>query len=79
MNQNEKAQRDFETALNICSSDAQKSQAHFLFGLSLNDQKRYEEAYQHYLKSLEHKDYFGSHHKAKEEISRLKKEKLITP
>jgi len=78
LNQNEKAQRDFETALNICSSDAQKSQAHFLFGLSLNDQKRYEEAYEHYLKSLEHKDYFGSHHKAKEEISKLKKEKLIT-
>jgi tetratricopeptide (TPR) repeat protein len=78
LNQNEKAQRDFETALNNCNSDALKSQAPFLFGLSLNDQKRYEEAYEHYLESLEHKDYFGSHHKAKEEISKLKKEKLIT-
>jgi tetratricopeptide (TPR) repeat protein len=77
LDQNEKAQWDFETALNLCSSDALKSQAHFLFGLSLNDQKRYGEAYEHYLKSLEHKDYFGSHHKAKEEISKLKKEKLI--
>ncbi len=77
LNQDEKAQRDFETALNNCRSDAQKSQAHFLFGLSLNDQKRYEEAYQHYLKSLKHKDYFGSHHKAKEQIKKLKKEKLI--
>jgi tetratricopeptide (TPR) repeat protein len=78
LNQNENAQNNFESALNICNSDALKSQAHFLFGLSLNDQKRYDEAYQHYLKSLEHKDYFGSHHKAKEEIKKLKKEKLIT-
>jgi tetratricopeptide (TPR) repeat protein len=78
LNQDEKAQRDFETALDICNSDALKSQAHYLFGLSLNDQKRYEEAYQHYLKCLEHNDYFGSHHKAKEEIEKLKKEKLIT-
>lgn len=78
LNQNEKAQNDFETALNNCNSDALKSQAHYLFGLSLNEQERYQEAYQHYLKSLEYKDYFGSHHKAKEEIKKLKKEKLIT-
>jgi tetratricopeptide (TPR) repeat protein len=78
LNQNEKAQNDFQTALTTCNSDDLKSQAHFLFGLSLNDQKRYEEAYEHYMKSLEHKDYFGSHHKAEEEIKKLKKEKLIT-
>ena len=77
-NQNEKAQDDFEAALKVYSSDALKSQAHFLFGLSLNDQKRYQEAYEHYLKSLEYEDYFGSHHKAQEEIKKLKKEKLIT-
>jgi tetratricopeptide (TPR) repeat protein len=56
LNQNEKAQNDFHAALNICNSDDLKSQAHYLFGLSLNDQKRYEEAYEHYKKSLEHKD-----------------------
>jgi tetratricopeptide (TPR) repeat protein len=78
LNQNEKAQNDFQTALATCSSDDLKSQAHFLFGLSLNDQKRYQEAYEHYKKSLEHEDYFGSHHKAEEEIKKLKKEKLIT-
>ena len=77
LNQNEKAQSDFETALNKCDSDALKSQAHYLFGISLNEQGRYEEAYQHYLKSLEHKDYFGSHHKAKDEIKKLKRGKLI--
>lgn len=77
LNQNEKAQKDFDCALNTCNSDALKGQAHFLFGLSLNDQKRYEEAYQHYLKALEHEDYFGSHHKAEEEIKKLKKNKLI--
>lgn len=76
--QNEEAQNDFETALNKCNSDALKSQAHYLFGLSLDEQERYKEAYQHYLKSLEHEDYFGSHHKVKEEIKKLKKEKLIT-
>jgi tetratricopeptide (TPR) repeat protein len=78
LNQNEKAQNDLESALNTCTSDALKSQAHYLFGLSLNDQKRYEEAYQHYLKCLDHKDYFGSHQKAEEEIKNLKKKKLIT-
>lgn len=78
LNQNEKAQNDFEAALNNYDSDALKSQAHYLFGLSLNKQERYDEAYQHYLKSLEHKDYFGSHHKAKEKIKKLKKEKVIT-
>jgi tetratricopeptide (TPR) repeat protein len=78
LNQSEKAQDDFGAALNICNSDAQKSQAHLLFGLSLNEQGRNQEAYEHYLKSLEHKDYFGSHDKAKEEIKKLKKEKLIT-
>jgi tetratricopeptide (TPR) repeat protein len=77
LNQNEKAQKDFETALNYCNSDALKSQAHYLFGLSLNDRGRYQEAYEHYLESLEHKDYFGSHHKIQEEIKKLKKEKLI--
>jgi len=77
LNQNEEAQNDFKTALNKCASDALRSQAHYLFGLSLNEQGRYQEAYQHYLKSLEHKDYFGSHHKAKEEIKKLRKEKLI--
>ena len=78
LNQNEKAQNDFETALNNCNSDALKSQSHFLIGLSLNEQERYEKAYQHYLKSLEHKDHLGSHHKAKQEIKKLKKEELIT-
>jgi tetratricopeptide (TPR) repeat protein len=77
LNQNEKAQNDLEFALSTCDSDALKSQAYYLFGLSLNEQRRYEEAYQHYLKSLEHEDYFGSQHKAKEEIKKLRKEKLI--
>ena len=76
MNQNKEAQNDFETALSKCDSDALRSQAHYLFGLSLNEQGRYDQAYQHYLESLEHKDYFGSHHKAREEIRRLKKSKL---
>ena len=78
LNQNEEAQNDFKTALNKCDSDALKSQAHYLFGLSLNEQERHQEAYQHYLKSLEHEDYFGSHHKSKEEIKKLRKENLIT-
>ncbi len=77
LNQNQRAQRDFEMALNTCNSDALKSHAHYLFGLSLSTKKRYEEAHQHYLRSLEHEDYLGSHHKAKEEIGRLKKEKLV--
>lgn len=77
LNQNEKARNDFETALNICNSDGLKSQAYFLMGFSLNDRGRYEEAYQHYLKSLKYKDYFGSHHKAQEEIKKLKRGKLI--
>jgi tetratricopeptide (TPR) repeat protein len=78
LNQSQKAQDDFQTALATCSSDDLKSQAHYLFGLSLNDQRRYQEAYQHYRKSLEHEDYFGSHQKAEEEIKKLKKQKLIT-
>jgi tetratricopeptide (TPR) repeat protein len=77
LNQDEEAQNDFETALSKCESDALRSQAHYLFGLSLNERGRYDQAYQHYLESLEHKDYFGSHHKAREEIRRLKKSKLI--
>jgi tetratricopeptide (TPR) repeat protein len=77
LNQDEEAQNDFETALSMCESDALRSQAHYLFGLALNERGRYDQAYQHYLESLEHKDSFGSHYKAKEEITRLKKGKLI--
>jgi tetratricopeptide (TPR) repeat protein len=76
-NQNEEAQNDFEAALEEYDSDGLRSQAHYLFGLSLHEQGSYGKAHQHYLRSLEHKDYFGSHHKAEEEIKKLKKDKLI--
>jgi tetratricopeptide (TPR) repeat protein len=77
LNQNEEAQNDLEAALNECDSDGLRSQAHYLFGLSLREQGSHRKAHEHYLKSLEHKDYFGSHHKAEEEIKKLKKDKLI--
>lgn len=78
LNQNEKAQNDFQTALDFCDSDALKGQAHLLIGLSLHERERHQEAYHHYSKSLAHKDHLGSHHRAKEQMRKLEKKNLIT-
>ncbi len=70
------AQNDFERVLNLSTSDA-KSRAYYYIGRCLNEQGKYEEAYQNYLKSLEHEDYFGSHKRARKEIKKLKNKELI--
>jgi len=78
MNRYKEAQNDFESILSLSTSDdAIKSKVYYLIGRSLNEQGKYEEAYQSYLKSLEHEDCSGSHKRAQEEIEKLKNKKLI--
>lgn len=78
VNRYEEAQNDFESILSLSTSDdAVKSKAYYLIGRCLNEQGKYEEAYQNYLKSLEHEDHFNSHKRAQEEIKKLKSKKLI--
>jgi tetratricopeptide (TPR) repeat protein len=71
------AQNDFESILGFSAPDGRKSEAYYCIGRSLNEQGKYEEAYQNYLKSLEHEDYFGLHKRAREEIKKLKRQKLV--
>jgi len=71
------AQNDFESILSLSAPDGRKTEAYYFIGRSLNKQGKHEEAYQNYLKSLEHEDYFGSHKRAREEIKKLKRQKLV--